>query len=156
MASPSRRINARQIALLHVARVQLGLDEDLYRLILEQEAGVTSAKQLTPAGFDKVMKRLRGYGFRRKPARRLPPAPGSPITREQQRKIAELYAELGWTDPKRQMGFNRRQTGAPWPQTRKDANKVIEGLKAMLKRERKGGGGPGGPGGAVVEGTDGG
>jgi len=124
-----------QKALVHVAKNQLGLDDDLYREILMQEAGVSSASELDYKGFERVMKRFRKLGFRRKrtqPAER--PQPGGTITPRQQAKIAELYAALGWTDPRRQMGFSRRVCGVPWPQTRAQANKVIEALKQMVAR----------------------
>ena len=68
--------------------------------------------------------------------------PKAPPTPHQQQKLTELWAQLGW-DQQRRMGFARRVCGAPWPQNRRDAGKVIEALKAMLQRgytgERAGG-----------------
>ncbi len=136
-----RVIGQKEKALIHVAKAQLHIDDEDYRLILAQEAGVESSCLLAYAQFDKVMKRMRQLGFRRrrKPGRGAPIIRDSraTITRAQQAKLDELYTELGWTDPRRQAGFSRRQTGGkPWPQTRGEANKTIEALKAMVARER--------------------
>lgn len=57
-------ISSRKIAVLHVAKAQLGLDDDAYRRILREEAGATSARQLTDVGFDTVMRRFQMLGFR--------------------------------------------------------------------------------------------
>ncbi|MGE5551920.1 MAG: regulatory protein GemA, partial [Bacteroidota bacterium] len=112
------------------------LDDDLYREILRQEAQAESSAALTYRQFDRVMARMRKLGFRRR--RQVRPAePGALITREQQEKLQALYAALGWTASNRQQGFNRRQIARPWPQTRQEANKVIEGLKKILARERR-------------------
>lgn len=124
-------------ALLHVAKAQLGLDDDLYREILRQEAQAESSAALTYRQFDRVMARMRKLGFRRRRAAVKPAAPRALITREQQDKIQSLYSALGWSAMNRQMGFNRRQLGKAWPQTRAEANKVIEGLKRILARERR-------------------
>lgn len=132
-------INNKKKAVLHVAKSQLGLDDDLYRDILEQEAGVRTSKRLNNHKFKKVMNRFEKMGFRssnyKKPKKRkrknIPDAMLSP---EMQGFIDKLYNKLGWEEHKRRVGFNRRQIGKPWPQTRAEANKIIEGLKAMIKR----------------------
>ena len=55
-------------------------------------------------------------------------------TPEQLALIQELFEKHGWTEGERQAGFSKGHCGKSWPQTRRDANKVIEGLKAMLAR----------------------
>jgi hypothetical protein len=68
-------------------------------------------------------------------ARRLRvPRPKGTVTQQQLDLIAALYTQLGWTELPRQIGFSKRCCRKSWPQTRTDANKVIEGLKAMLGR----------------------
>lgn len=57
-----------KIALIHVARRDLQLDEDLYRLLLKEAAGVTSSRDLTEAGFLAVMARFERIGFKSRPA----------------------------------------------------------------------------------------
>lgn len=130
-------INNRQKALLHVAKTELRLDDDDYRALLYAEAGVESSKDLDLQGFERVLARFEQLGFRVK--RRAPHGrarnrdPHALVTPAQLKKLGDLYQELGW-EKNRQVGFNRRVCGRPWPQTRADANKVIEALKKMLAR----------------------
>ncbi len=135
-----------QIALVHVAKSRLALDEDSYRAILHAEAGVASARDLDEKGFDRLMRRFEHLGFtsfahekRRQANKRR-----GTITPEQQSKIAALYMELasasaaagqpGFSSLAAQMAFSRRQCRKAFPQTIGDAIKVIEGQKAMLGR----------------------
>ncbi|MCL6612612.1 MAG: regulatory protein GemA [Peptococcaceae bacterium] len=134
-------ISKEQKKLLHVAARELNLDDDLYREILRQEAGVTSSKNLDPAGFDKVMKRFKQLGFEKsgKPYRRPShpfggPNPFAKITEGMMYKIEMLYREIGMTDKKRQIEFNRRVCKKPWPQSRMEGNQIIEALKSMAAR----------------------
>jgi hypothetical protein len=60
--------------------------------------------------------------------------PESPITGRQQKFILDLTIDLGW-DLKRLSHFCHHQVKKFYPQTRGEANKVIEGLKA-IKRKR--------------------
>lgn len=135
-------INNKKKALLHVAKAQLGLDDDIYRDILEQETGVRSSTKLNNKTFSKVMLRFETLGF--KSRRYKPPSrksrenkPDEIVTPGMQKFIEDLYNKLGWQDSKRRIGFNRRQIKKPWPQSRAEANKVIEGLKAMIRRGYK-------------------
>ena len=52
-----------KLALLRVAKAQLGLGEDDYRSILENYGGSRSARDLDARGFDAVMDRFRALGF---------------------------------------------------------------------------------------------
>jgi hypothetical protein len=52
-----------KIALLHVARKKLGMEEDDYRLLLLRVAGVDSARDLSEAGFRQVMEAFAMLGF---------------------------------------------------------------------------------------------
>jgi len=134
-------MNREHYAILAVARRQLGLDEETWRDMLEGISGVRSARQLTPEMFLAVMQHLEQSGFESTTEKRTRD-PKAPPTPHQQQKLTELWAQLGW-DQQRRMGFARRVCGAPWPQNRRDAGKVIEALKAMLQRgytgERAGG-----------------
>jgi hypothetical protein len=131
-------ISAAKKAILHVAAQQLQLSRAMYEAILVEQGGVDSSVNLTTAGFEKVMRRLEELGFDNKAKkRRNDRRPAEPVTPDQQSLIAALYAELGWTDPARQAGFAKRQCGKPWPQSRRDANKVIEGQKAILARMQR-------------------
>jgi hypothetical protein len=131
------KISKKEIALIHVAKSQLGLSEDEYRDLLRSVAGVESSRDLTPPGLQKLLARFKEMGFKLtvkpRPARATHRDPDALPSPPQSQKIAELYAALGWTS-EGQIKFNKRQCGVAWPQTRAEANKVIEGLKSILAR----------------------
>ncbi|MQX38540.1 regulatory protein GemA [Roseospira navarrensis] len=54
---------ANKLKVVHEAKRQLGLSDDLYRDILWNVAGVESARDLDDTGFDQVMARFRDLGF---------------------------------------------------------------------------------------------
>lgn len=66
MASQPRNsaVTKKQIALLHVAKRDLGLTDDDYRAILARYGRAESAADLTQSGFTAVMKYLTALGFR--------------------------------------------------------------------------------------------
>lgn len=70
MKAKSQRVSRQKIALVHVAAHQLGMDDAQYRAVLMGAAGVPSARDLSPAGFDAVMRRFVVLGF-------VPAAPGA-------------------------------------------------------------------------------
>lgn len=57
-------ISRKQVALIHVAKKQLALDDDSYRHILHRSAGVESAADLDEIGFLRTMDHLTALGFR--------------------------------------------------------------------------------------------
>lgn len=146
-------VNGSQLALIHVAKKQLGLKEEDYRSILENYGGVSSAKFLTLEGVERVIKHLERLGFKSKPA---PTKEGKGFkqsvycaadtqcidpkafkTPAQDAMLTHYFEALGWNEPERQRGFCLRLTKKPWPQTRDEAAKVIEGLKAIHGRIQK-------------------
>jgi phage gp16-like protein len=60
---PNRQISKKQIALLHVAKAQLGLSDEVYREMLGS-VGVLSSLQLTAKQYNEIMARLEAGGFR--------------------------------------------------------------------------------------------
>lgn len=52
-----------KIALVQVARKQLGLSDEDYRALLLNHGGVTGSKHLDARGFDAVMERFAQLGF---------------------------------------------------------------------------------------------
>jgi len=56
------------------------------------------------------------------------------ITREQSKALDDLRRSLGWS-LRRYRGFCERQIGRSWPQTKRQAVAVHEGLEAMLRRD---------------------
>ena len=130
-----------QLALIHVAKKELGLRDEDYRAILELYGEVSSAKFLTMAGFERVMAHMERLGFKsitpRQPARApVRDANGPPYPA--QLKMLEIYFDrLGFDSADRRQGFCQRMIKKAWPQTRAEANMVFEGLKAMVARNYK-------------------
>ena len=60
----SHRRRLRDLALIHLAKQQLGLDDETYRALLWNVAGVRSARDLDALGRAEVLARLREHGFR--------------------------------------------------------------------------------------------
>ncbi|ANJ73531.1 regulatory protein GemA [Ralstonia insidiosa] len=52
------------LAKIHIARKQLGMDEDTYRAMLQSVGGVQSSKDLDDAGATKVLAHLQRSGFK--------------------------------------------------------------------------------------------
>lgn len=66
MAYPKRQfggITNAQKALIHKAKSELRMDEETYRTMLQNTAGVRSSLELTPGGFEAVMRHLATVGF---------------------------------------------------------------------------------------------
>ncbi|TBV12774.1 gp16 family protein [Stutzerimonas kirkiae] len=56
------------LAKIHIAKAQLGLDDETYRALLARVAGVHSAKELTPRQVGAVLAEFQRLGFEPKPA----------------------------------------------------------------------------------------
>ena len=110
-------INKKQIALLHVAKSKLGLDEGNYRSILSLHGGVSSSKELTVHGFNMVMKYMQRIGFEA-PAfevqKRHIPDPKGIVEPAQMSKINTLYVALGMDSSDRRQGICNRVIKKPW------------------------------------------
>ena len=145
-------IGRKKKAIVHIAKEDLHLDEESYRQILKGVAGVESATQLTEEGFEKVMRRFQEMGFKGLlpdpyqpvPKGRLIP-PDSPqgqqtITQSQLSFISYLLDKLGWEEGHYQ-AFCRRIIKKSDPLTKRDGQKIIIGLMAILRqramRERR-------------------
>ncbi|MBW8285771.1 MAG: regulatory protein GemA [Rhizobium sp.] len=127
------------IAAIHVAKKQLGLDDDTYRAKLANITGKSSVKDMTEAERQKVLTVLRNDGFRpaeSKPAKGLA---GKYASKLQALWIAAY--NLGVVHDRRDaalLAFVKRQTGLDhtrflhYPD---DARAAIEALKGWLKRE---------------------
>ena len=99
--------------------------------------GAVSIASLTYAQAEAVIQRLKGRGFvprRTLQYRRQKAHVHQLVTREQLTLIAELASQRNWS-AQTLADFCRRQCKAEKPRTTGDANKVIEALKAMNKRE---------------------
>jgi len=138
-------IGRKKKALVHIAKGDLHLDAESYHQILKGVAGVESATQLTREGFEKVMKRFQEMGFKGLlphpfhpvPKGRLIPA-GSPqglesITPSQQDFISYLLEKLKWSE-EHYHSFCKRIVKKPVPLTKRDGQKIIIGLMAILRK----------------------
>lgn len=54
------------LAKIHIAKQQLGLDDETYRVMLRSVGGVESAKDLTPTSAARVLAHLERSGFKPK------------------------------------------------------------------------------------------
>jgi phage gp16-like protein len=58
------------LAKIHVAKAQLGLDDDTYRALLARIAGVRSAKELNKRQIGAVLAEFERLGFKPRPAKK--------------------------------------------------------------------------------------
>lgn len=87
-------ISRATIAKIHIAKQQLGMDDDSYRVMLNSVAGVTSAKELDSLGASQVLRHLERCGFR--PVQYVARKPKVATGREaQMKKIEALLADAG-------------------------------------------------------------
>jgi len=138
-------IGRKKKAIVHIAKEELHLDEESYRQILKGVAGVESSTQLTEAGFEKVMRRFQEMGFKGLlpdpyqpvPKGRLIPS-DSPqgqetITPSQLSFISYLLEKRQW-DNGHYHTFCQRIIKRPDPLTKRDGQKIIIGLMAILRQ----------------------
>jgi phage gp16-like protein len=142
MDRPDNRRRA-ELAAIHVAKAQLGLDDPTYRAIVERVSAkfrrdpVSSSAQLDSRERTALIEELRAHGFRRVTPRSAP-APGS-LQESKIRAIWQALADAGAlkdSSEKALLKFVRRvahRDALAWL-TADDANKVIEGLKAWHAR----------------------
>ncbi len=130
------------IAGIHAQAHALQLADDVRRDMQQKLVGIESTKDMSLAQLSTVWSRLTALaqdaGLAR-PKRRRPGRderqPAEPPTGEQIDKIEHLYEDLHVKHrPMVVIGICRRATGHPWPQTREEANKLIEALKDMRRR----------------------
>lgn len=131
------------IPAIHVAKKQLGLDDDTYRAKLIKITGKSSLKDMSEAERQTVLKVFRNEGFAPKGAARRPN--GKPVLSGKFVKKAQALWIAGYNlgivrdrDDAAMCAFIHRQTGidsAQWLRFPDDARKVIEALKKWLQRE---------------------
>jgi hypothetical protein len=139
-------IGRKKKALVHIAKEELRLDDESYHQVLKGVAGVESSAQLTVEGFEKVMRRFQEMGFKGLLPDPYQPAPkgrlipsGSPqgfasITESQGKFIRYLLEKLEW-DQDHYNAFCQRIIKKPDPTTKRDGQKIIIGLMAILRKK---------------------
>lgn len=137
MNAPNKKTTQQVRAIYGEAR-RRGLDDDqLHDLVASVTMRTRSIKELTHAEAQKVIQRLKGNSF--VPLRTLQyrrQKAGIPVLvrPDQLTLIAELASQRDWSI-ETLAAFCKRQCKREVPRTTSDANKVIEALKAMNKRE---------------------
>lgn len=121
---------------------ELGMtDDDLHALVF-RETGKESIRELTQGQINEVARVLQNMkdGVSRSTRPKRTDEGGDARTVQQRRKIYALTESLGWNDnPQRIQGFVKRMTGVDrleWLNVAQ-CEKVIEGLKAILKRQER-------------------
>lgn len=133
-------ISPKQIAVLHVAKKQLGFDDDTYRAILLKFGNVTSSKELSPEGFEAVMRYFNAWGFRSDWMKRTFGNRPGMATPAQVDMIRDLWRK--WSGDNEEAALNRwlersyRVSSLRFV-TPEVAGKAINGLRAMTRRPRK-------------------
>jgi hypothetical protein len=139
-ARRAARLSPKRIALLHVARRELGLSDPHYRAILAGAAGVRSSTELCELGFEAVMHQLTALGFRSTwTARTYGQRPGM-ATPAQVDLMRGLWREYHGADP-RDAQLNRwlakyHKIGALRFVDAEKAGAVLAALRVMAKRPR--------------------
>ena len=116
-------------------------DEDLHALVY-RETRKESIKALTQGQINEVARVLQNMkdGVSRSTRPKRTDEGGDARTVQQRRKIYALTESLSWNDnPQRIQGFVKRMTGVDrleWLNVAQ-CEKVIEGLKAILKRQER-------------------
>lgn len=129
---------SRSIAAIHVAKKELGLDDDTYRAALVQVTGKSSSAAMSEAERRKVLEHFRQRGFKGAATGRRQPLEGRFAGKLQALWIA------GWNlglvrdrDDRALIAFVKRQTGIDhvrFLRHGQDAMKAIEALKGWLAR----------------------
>lgn len=134
-------------AAIHILATSLGMAKDVRQDLQRNLTGYESCADMTLEQLRAVHHRLsalasmlphaKPYVLKKssRPGRdeRLPE---EPISAEQMEKIKHLAEAVNYQGP-RLRSFSdwcKKTCGSPWPQTRAEANKVIEALKAMESR----------------------
>ncbi|MXV43931.1 DUF1018 domain-containing protein [Saccharibacter sp. 17.LH.SD] len=135
----SRQDQKRLLALVHIAKKDLALEDESYRSLLHRIAGQNSARGMTEKQLNDVLAEFKRLGWEKSPRKKRYVA----ANRASVRKIFVLWGSL--RDHLACKGsraglrvFVERMTGVSDPNFLDDqkAQQVIEALKAMQKRKR--------------------
>lgn len=146
---PAAKINRKQLALVHIARAKLGLDEDDYRNML-RHFGVETSKDLTVPQFRQLISQFQRLGFqstnfdpsRAGTGRKATGSPKAHMTDAQRKKIIAIWHQVSKAPAtehwKALDTFVYKRTGIArlnWLKVA-DAQKIIVVLEAMKQGRR--------------------
>ncbi|SIQ78119.1 Protein of unknown function [Rhizobium sp. RU35A] len=137
----SNGITKKQIALLHVAKRDLGLSDEDYRAILARYGKAESTANLDLSGFNHVMRYMTACGFRSTWTKRTYGYRPTMATPPQIDLIRSLWVKWKGSDDPDDVELNKwlgrfHKVGALRFVDNKKAAKVISALKAMLARKQ--------------------
>ena len=122
-------VDHKKLAVIHIVKRELGLSDDEYRDILQRETGVRSAKDMDEKDFRRLMRyfagsrhyRINKYG----------------LTFRQKLFINHLVDDLGWDVRHFKNFLNKYYKKTTIDKlTKKEASKVIESLKNIIKHKQ--------------------
>jgi len=125
-------LDRKKLAVIHIVKRELGLSDDEYRDILQRETGVRSAKDMDEKGFRRLMRsfaasryyRINRYG----------------LTFRQKWFIKHLVDDLSWDVQHFRNFLNKYYKKKEVDKlTKREASKVIESLKNILKHSKHSG-----------------
>jgi hypothetical protein len=124
------------IAKVHIAKKELALADESYRAILERITGRASSKDCSERQLEQLIAEFKRLGW--VPRKAANPPSAKPWVR----KIYALWRDAGIVgavdnaSKAALRAFVKRQTGKSAPEfcSPSEANKVSEGLKAMIRR----------------------
>jgi phage gp16-like protein len=138
-----------QIALIHVAKKQLGMDDETYRAVLKRVAGVASSKNLNPNGLEALMAEFARLGFVGTQQRTPQKGAGAGSdenrpTKAQWALLGDLARKAGFTgfDDPRFIHWQKARSGVDHPRflDMQGLNKLISALKNWTGRAAHGSG----------------
>ena len=129
-------VSKKQIIKLWAQARELGMDGEALHALVAELTGKTSLRELITGEGIRVIDTMveRGASGQGRRRRSLPPGVTRLVTPWQMKRLAELIAQLGWSQP-RWEGVVRKAIGRPSPRTSSEAAKCIEAVRAILKRE---------------------
>jgi len=134
------------LAKIHIAKKQLGLDDDTYRALLLRVVGKESSRDMSAAEHGRLLAEFERLGFN--PASKAPrkggKAPAKSLAGPYAKKLQALWI-AGWNlglifdrQDSALLAFVSRQTGierTDWLRDAASAQKAIEALKSWLARD---------------------
>lgn len=93
MPKPKPDYKTSELAKIHIAKKELAMDDDTYRAMLMQVAGVSSSKDLSATGRAKVLEHFKAAGFKGK--KTYPKRPHTTDNKAQLQKIEAQLADMG-------------------------------------------------------------
>ncbi len=134
-------VTAIQIKLIHIAKHQLNIDDDTYREILQEKYNVSSSTKLTKTQADMLINFFKDKGFKSiKKVKANISKNGKIITlvkKTQLSLIEILKANIVWKNDDGYKLWLQKRMKIRKVITMSEAQKVIEGLKGMLKINSK-------------------